>query len=88
MDAATNYTYATIIIAAEHQQAAQALTTDQYFNAGASETGETPVSHYFHSGPFDNAEIDTLANAPFPKWFRSENWQDALAGLNLKQILD
>lgn len=82
-----NYTYATIIILAADREAAQTLTTDQYFNAGASATGEEPASHYFSSGPFSNEEIDIISDASFKKWFRSDDWQNALAGLGLQQII-
>lgn len=82
-----NYTNVTIIILAKDRAAAQALTSTTYFNAEASETGEAPVTHYFMSGPLDNTEIDALINDGFTKWIRSEDWQAALAGLNLKQII-
>ena len=82
-----NYTNCTIIILAADQAAAQALTNTEYFNAAASETGEAPATHYFMSGPFSNVEVDAITNDGFSKWIRSENWQAALADLNLKQII-
>lgn len=82
-----NYTNCTIIILAADQAAAQALSSDEYFNAAASETGEAPATHYFMSGPFSNTEVDALINDGFGKWIRSEDWQAALESLNLKQII-
>lgn len=84
----TDYTYATIIIEAANQSAAQLLTTDQYFIVGASETGEAPATYYFSSGPFDNSEVDALMNDKFKKWVRFENWQEALTSLNLTKLVE
>lgn len=82
-----DYTISTVIVLAEDQVAAQELTTDQYFIQGASETGDEPATHNFISGPLSNIELDALTNAPFQKWIRGPEWQTALAGMNLKQII-
>lgn len=56
-----NYTFATVAIAAADQAAAQA-NYPEYFNTGASETGEAPATHYVTSGPFDNVELSNMLN--------------------------
>ena len=58
----TDYTFATVAIAAADQAAAQASYPD-YFNTGASETGELPITHYVTSGPFDNVELAAIMNS-------------------------
>lgn len=82
-----NYTNCTIIILAADKTKAQAVSGDTYFNAEASEDGLAPATHYFTSGIFDNSAVDAIVNDGFSKWIRSENWQAALADLNLKQII-
>jgi len=82
-----NFTNCTIIILAADRAAAQALTTSEYFNAEASATGESPATHYFTSGPFSNTEVDALINDGILTWVRSEDWQSALAGLGLVQVI-
>ena len=57
-----NYTFATIAIAAADQAAAQEQYPD-YFNTGASETGDLPITHYVTSGPFDNVELADIMNS-------------------------
>jgi len=82
-----NYTNCTIIVNSVDRLTAQQLTADTYFNAEASSDGLVPVTHYFMSGPFNNAEVDALVNAPFEKWIRSEDWMGALTEMGLQQIL-
>lgn len=81
-----NYTNCTIIVLAADRLKAQAVSSDQYFNAEASETGEAPATHYFISGPLSNDEIDAIVNTAWPKWVRSDDWQGALAGLGLSAV--
>ena len=40
------------------------------------------------SSDLDNTEVDAITNGDFFKYVRSDNWQDALEGLNLKVIID
>ena len=56
-----DYTYATVIIAAADQAAAQA-EFPEYFNCGLSPTGETPATNFCSSGPFSNEELDQMVN--------------------------
>ena len=83
-----NYTCSTIIVLAEDRLKAQAVSSDQYFNAEASADGLAPATHYFMSGPFSNEEVDAIVNKTWKKWVRSDDWQGALAGLGLLPIID
>jgi hypothetical protein len=83
----TNFTNCTIIVLAEDRTKAQDVTTTEYFNAQASADGLLPVTHYFTSGPFSNEEVDAIVNTAWPKWVRSDDWQSALAGLGLVQVI-
>jgi hypothetical protein len=75
----SNYTFATVAVAASDQAAAQA-SYPEYFHTGASETGEAPATHYVTSGPFDNVELAAILNSQdWPK--RVAFGQDAQAGL-------
>ena len=57
----TDYTFAIVAVSAADQAAAKEQYPD-YFNAGASETGEAPATHYVTSGPFDNVELAAIMN--------------------------
>lgn len=58
-----DYTFATVLVAAADQQAAQTLLGDTgFFTVGYSETGQAPVTHYMSSGAFNNTELDILVN--------------------------
>ena len=81
-----NYTNCTIIVLAADRLKAQVVSSDQYFNAEASEDGLAPATHYFISGPLSNDEIDAIVNTAWPKWVRSDDWQGALAGLGLSAV--
>ena len=81
-----NYTCSTIIVLAADRLKAQAVSSDQYFNAEASSDGLAPATHYFMSGPLSNDEIDAIVNTAWPKWVRSDDWQGALAGLGLAAV--
>lgn len=75
----SNFTFATVAIAAADQAAAQEQYPD-YFNTGASETGELPITHYVTSGPWDNQELASLLNSSdWPK--QVAFGADAQAGL-------
>ena len=81
-----NYTCSTIIVLAADRLKAQAVSSDQYFNAEASSDGLAPATHYFMSGPFSNEEVDAIVITAWPKWVRSDDWQGALAGLGLAAV--
>ena len=82
-----NYTNCTIIVLAADRLKAQAVSSDQYFNAEASADGLAPATHYFMSGSFSNEEVDAIVNTAWPKWVRSDDCQGALAGLGLVQVV-
>ena len=84
----TVYTYATVIIAAADQAAAQAEYPD-YFSAGYYEAAEgadpTVVTSYGTSGPFDNTELqDIINNVTWPRKVYFGDTQYILGSLNLK----
>ena len=83
-----NYTSSTIIVEASDRLNAQAVSSDQYFNAEASADGNAPATHYFISGPLSNDEVDAIVNTTWKKWVRSEDWVGALAGLGLMPIIN
>ena len=81
-----NSTDLTIIIAAADQAAAQADFPD-YFNTGASATGEAPATHFFTQGYFSNTEVDAINNVvAWDSMIRCPDWQVALAGEGLQMI--
>lgn len=83
----SDYTFATLAILAADQAAAQAQYP-AYFNAGASETGELPITHYVTSGPFENSELSTILNSnDWPKSVAFGNdAQQGIAALNLQLV--
>ena len=81
-----NYTCSTIIVLAADRLKAQAVSSDQYFNAEASADGLAPATHYFMSGPFSNEEVDVIVNTVWPKWVRSDDWQGALVDMGLSAV--
>ena len=58
----SDYTFATIAIAADNKPAAQ-KQYPYYFNTGASATGDFPVTHYVTSGPFGSNEIAEMVKS-------------------------
>tara|TARA_R110000868_G_scaffold132888_8_gene344181 strand:- start:205 stop:474 length:270 start_codon:yes stop_codon:yes gene_type:complete len=85
----SDFTQATVIIAAANQAAAQADMGDTVFIVGASPTGLAPATNYVTSGPWSNAEMDQMANdVAWPKkMYFGTDWQAALAANNLQVIL-
>ena len=83
-----NYTNTTIIVEAADRLNAQAVSSDQYFNAEASADGNAPATHYFMSGPLSNDEVDAIVNTTWKKWVRSPDWQAVLTELGLMPIID
>ena len=57
-----NYTFATLIVSAADQLAAQELLSSKYFLTGLSADGTTPATHYVSAGPFDNDELNKALN--------------------------
>ena len=84
----TDYTFATIIVAAQDQAAAQADLGDGFFNTALSPTGEAPATNFMSSGPFDNSEMYTVVNtATWPKTiYFGQDWQAALDAQGLKMV--
>ena len=87
----TNYTYATVIIAAADQAAAQAQYPD-YFSAGYYEATEgadpAVATNYVTSGPFSNTELaDIINNVTWPRKVYFGDVQSVLDLLNLKQVV-
>lgn len=85
-----DYTYATVIIAAADQAAAQAEYPD-YFHAGYYEAIEgadpTVATNYVTSGPFDNTELaDIINDVTWPRKVYFGDAQQVLAALNLKPV--
>jgi hypothetical protein len=86
----SNYTFATVIIAAEDQSAAQADLGEGFFNTPLSTTGEPPATHYMSTGPFDNTELDMICNTvSWPKTiYFGQDWQAAIDAENLKVVVE
>lgn len=91
-----NSTNITILINAADQVAAQKDFPD-YFNTGASATGEAPATHFFTQGYFSNTEVDKISGNKDPitgariSWdsmIRCPDWQVALAGEGLQMIVE
>ena len=82
-----NYTYATVIIAAADQAAAQ---TDfpECFTCGLSADGSAPATHYNTSGPWGNDELERIVNgAPWSKRVAfGSDAQAVLAEMGLKPV--
>lgn len=86
-----DYTYATVVIAAADQAAAQTEYPD-YFAAGYYEAteGADPVvaTNYVTSGPFSNTELsDIINNVTWPRKVYFGDTQSVLDSLNLKQVV-
>ena len=59
----SDFTFATVIITASDQAAAQASIGAGFFNAGLSADGKLPATHYLSSGAFDNVELNLIVNS-------------------------
>ena len=83
-----NYTFATVIIKLEDQQAAQTDLGTGFFTTELSTDSTGPATHLMSSGPFDNAELDLVVNSVTwaKKVYFGNDWQSALLseGLVLK----
>lgn len=80
-----NYTFATVIVNAVDQAQAQADLGSGFFTVGLSQDGTAPATHYMSSGPFDNTELDFIANqATWTNTIKFGNdWQGAVNDLGL-----
>ena len=85
----TSSTFATVIIAAADQQAAQADFPDM-FTAGYTNNLEQPevATHFVSSGWFYDSELDQIVNdVTWPRTVRFGDAQAALASLNLVPVI-
>ena len=85
----TSFTFATVIIAAADQAAAQ---TDfpGMFTAGYTNDPEQPevATHYVSSGWFYDSELGTIVNdVTWPRTVKFGDAQAALASLNLAPVI-
>lgn len=85
-----NFTFSTVIIAAQDQAAAQADMGDGFFTTGLSATGEAPATNFMSSGPFDNSELDAIVNTYtwHKKVYFGQDWQAALDAEGLKLVTE
>lgn len=84
------YTFATVIIPAASQAAAQ-IDLPGLFTAAytTNPTGVPPATHYVASGHFYNTELDLVVNeAPWPKVVKFGDASAALAELGLVPVVD
>ena len=84
----SNFTFATVLIAAADQAQAQADLGDGFFTTPLSATGEAPATNFMSSGPFDNSEMDKICNeVAWPKKvYFGQDWQAAVAAEGLQII--
>lgn len=84
----TTSTFATVIIAAEDQEAAQADLPGNFTSAYTTDsTGAPPATNYVSSGWWLDTELDFIVNtAAWPKVVKFGDAQAALDVLNLKPV--
>lgn len=81
-------TFATVIVAAADQAAAQA-DLPGHFTAAYAADSTGPATHYVSSGFFFDTELDMIVNeAEWPKRVRFGDAAAALAGLGLVPVID
>lgn len=81
-------TFATVIVAAADQAAAQA-NLPGHFTAAYAADSTGPATHYVSSGFFFDAELDMIVNeAEWPKRVRFGDAVVVLADLGLVPVLD
>lgn len=85
-----DYTFATVIIAAADQAAAQADLGEGFFVTALSATAEPPATNFMSSGPFDNSEMNKICNeVSWPKKvYFGQDWQAAVAAEGLQLVAD
>jgi nicotinamidase-related amidase len=81
-------TYASVVIEAEYQAAAQADTSDLHFTIGYSSDGNEPITYYIDSGWWYNDELDAIVNDyVWPKQvFFGNDLQSVLTQLDLQIV--
>ena len=81
-------TFATVIVAAADQAAAQA-DLPGHFTAAYAADSTGPATHYVSSGHFFNTELDMIVNeAEWPKQVRFGDAAVALADLGLAPVVE
>lgn len=81
-------TFATVIVAAADQAAAQADLPGHFTSAYAADAAG-PATHYVSSGFFFNSELDMIVNeAEWPKRVRFGDAAVALADLGLVPVVE
>ena len=81
-------TFATVIVAAADQAAAQA-DLPGHFTAAYAADSTGPATHYVSTGHFFNAELDMIVNeATWQKVVRFGDAGTALAGLGLVPVVE
>ena len=81
-------TFATVIVAAADQAAAQADLTG-HFTAAYAADSTGPATHYVSSGHFFNDELGMIVNeATWPRQVRFGDAGTALAGLGLVPVVE
>lgn len=85
----SNSTFATVIIAAEDQEAAQADLPGNFTSAYTTDpTGAPPATNYVSSGWWLDTELDFIVNtAEWPKVVKFGDAQDALDSLGLVAVV-
>jgi hypothetical protein len=84
----TSSTFATCIIEADDQEAAQA-DFPGHFTAPFSETGQAPATHYVDSGFWFDAELTKLVNeTAWPRQVFFGDAQAAIDSLGLKPVVE
>ena len=99
-----SYTFATLIVAAADQLAAQELfgttTTDpdtgavvvtpnfNVFVTGLSADGTAPATHYVSAGPFDNSELNKALNQQAVPFWVSFGPEPDFNGMQIVQAAD
>lgn len=80
-------TFATVIVAAADQAAAQADLPGHFTSAYAADAAG-PATHYVSSGFFFDTELDMIVNeAEWPrKVYFGQDWQAAVAAEGLKML--
>ncbi len=80
----TSSTFATVVVAAADQAAAQADFPDFFTAAYATADAPEVITHYVSSGWFYDTELDQIVNeASWPRTVRFGDAQAALNGLGL-----
>ena len=83
-------TFATVIIPAASQAAAQVYLPGSFSAAYTTDpTGVPPATHYVASGHFYNTELDLVVNAaPWPKVVKFGDASAALAELGIVAVIE